>query len=327
MNAEEFGAWLATQEPALGAWGSFVTDTVQDQVLEAIGTERFASFFKITPKARVKTQKSALAKVVKKKYSDPINQMTDLVGTRFVVLVQTDLGIVEEALGRFTGWIVSKERDPDFEISQEPNVFDYQSFHYLVRSFEDREIKGVFVPSGTTCEVQVRTLLQHAYAELVHDKVYKAEGAVPLETKRLIARSMALMESTDEMFCRALQELEQINTNHETWLNLITQEYRRVVRNDTAVCAEPETTQFLDTYRDLLQLANRTRVFSEAITPRIASRIQRRAADSNGLFSTPMCLLVYWLLKKHPRETVARWPFGNYRTDFETAMAELQIAR
>lgn len=326
MNAEQFRTWLNTQAPALGAWGCYVAKTVSEKVFEAIGNERFSTFFKIPPTFRVKGVDSAIAKLAKKGYEDPVSQMTDLVGARFVVLLKSDIAVVENAIAAHTGWTLSQERDPTFEVSQDPNVFDYQSTHYLVRSIEDRVIDGVNVPAETTCEIQIRTLLQHAYAELVHDNVYKPEGHVPVEAKRLIARCMALMETTDEMFCSALEELRQVNTDRETWLRFLAEEFGTLPGQHGVSADDPETHEFLDTYRDLLQLANRRRIIDEAIPQPVRERIARRSQDG-GMFSKPMCLLVYWLLRKYPRPTINRWPFEQYRQDFETAMADLSIAR
>lgn len=326
MNPEQFRAWLESQAPALGAWGNFVTRTVSEKVEEAIGKKRFTTFFKISPSSRVKKIDSAIPKLEKKRYEDPCSQMTDLVGARFVVLLKSDILTVEKAIAAYTGWTLSQERDPTFEISQDPNVFDYQSSHYLVRSVEDRVIDGVDVPAETTCEIQIRTLLQHAYAELVHDNVYKPEGVVPIEAKRLIARCMALMETTDEMFCSALEELKQVNTDRETWLQFLTDEFGKLPIQNRGNADEPITHEFLDTYRELLQLANRRRIIDEAMSQPIRERIVRRSANG-GLFSKPICLLVYWLLRKHPRQTIDNWPLAQYRQDFETAMADLGIAR
>lgn len=326
MNADEFGTWLTQQTPALDAWGEYVTAAISAKVEEMIGPKRFSTFFKITPTPRTKAVPSALAKLQKKGYEDPTSQMTDLVGTRFVVLLKSDITVVENAIAAHTGWAISRERDPTFEVSQDPNVFDYQSTHYLVSSVEDRIIEGVTVPADTTCEVQIRTLLQHAYAELVHDNVYKPEGPVPVEAKRLIARCMALMETTDEMFCNALDELRQVNTDRETWLLFLSDEFGKITGRREQGGNDEETNEFLDTYRDFLQLANRRRIIDEAIPNPIAERIARRSQD-NGLFSKPMCLLVYWLLRKHPRPTIERWPLEQYRQDLETAMADLALAR
>ncbi|TOO37902.1 (p)ppGpp synthetase, partial [Vibrio parahaemolyticus] len=72
--------------------------------------------------------------------------------------------------------------------------------HYVVRARVDLQVKGLMIKAGTPCEIQVRTLLQHAYAELTHDAVYKAKTVVEPEVHRTVAKSMALIETTDDFF-------------------------------------------------------------------------------------------------------------------------------
>lgn len=53
------------------------------------------------------------------------------------------------------------------------------------------------------CEVQLKTLLQHAWAQISHDTIYKGEFEYDNDLKRIMAKSMALMEITDEYFISA----------------------------------------------------------------------------------------------------------------------------
>ena len=52
-----------------------------------------------------------------------------------------------------------------------------------------------------TCEIQIRTLLQHAFAEVSHDSTYKGPYKNDKGILRHLAKSMALMEATDDYFC------------------------------------------------------------------------------------------------------------------------------
>src|SRR5690606_11585815 len=150
-------------------------DTVKERIQAEIGPERYKKLFKIDPSYRVKSPESVIEKLARKKYTNPHQEMTDLVGARFVVLLRSDIAVVDRAIINRSCWSVSKDRDYINEALSDPSVFDYQSMHYLVRNLEDRTIEGVHVPDGLTCEVQVRSLLQHAYAELVHDDIYKTD--------------------------------------------------------------------------------------------------------------------------------------------------------
>ncbi|MCW5137589.1 GTP pyrophosphokinase [Burkholderia cenocepacia] len=325
MTPDEFGAWLLGRKPALEAWGSYVISKISERVQDQIGEKRFKNFFKVTPSFRTKDVESAKAKLSKKGYADPTVQMTDLVGARFVVLLRTDVRVVEGALAAFPGWTLSRDRDFDFEVSQEPEVFDYQSVHYLVSCSSDLDVDGTLVPGGTTCEVQIRTLLQHAYAEVVHDNVYKPGGVVPPQTRRIIARSMAFVESADELFCEAIDQLARVNTTREQWVEFLVPLYLSISGRDVSQTDQDDTLSVVDTFRDLLAGADRDEIEQRVSGPAISRLVRRRSADE-GLFSRPTCILAYWLAEKYPRSVMDNWPFGSQNADLRQVLTDLGIA-
>ncbi|KWK48085.1 hypothetical protein WT81_04790 [Burkholderia stagnalis] len=298
---------------------------ISERVRSQIGEERYKAFFKVTPSFRPKDVESAKKKLIKKGYLDPTVQMTDLVGARFVVLLRTDIRLVEDAIAAYPGWTISRDRDFEFEISKEPEVFDYQSVHYLLSCPVDEEIDGTLVPGGTTCEVQIRTLLQHAYAEVVHDNVYKSGGIVPPQTRRVIARSMAFVESADELFCDAIEQLARVNTTREQWVDFLVPLYLAVSGRDVSQTDQQDTLTVVDTFRDLLAGADRQEIERLVNEPAIARLIRRRSAD-DGLFGRPACILAYWLVERFPRNVHANWPFGSQDAELRQVFADLGIA-
>ncbi|CAB3962260.1 MULTISPECIES: GTP pyrophosphokinase family protein [Burkholderia] len=251
--------------------------------------------------------------------------MTDLVGARVVVLLRTDVRLVEDALAGYTGWTFSRDRDFDFEVNKDPEVFDYQSVHYLVSCSGDSDIDGTLVPSGTTCEVQIRTLLQHAYAEVVHDNVYKPGGVVPPQTRRIIARSMAFVESADELFCEAIEQLSRVNTAREQWVEFLVPLFRAVSGRDVSQTDQRDTLEVVDTFRDLLASADRDEI-SQRVSSAAISGLIRRRSENEGLFSRPICILAYWLAEKHHRSRMDKWPFGSQNADLRIVLTDLGIA-
>src|SRR5438309_1878544 len=132
MGETEFGDWLDEARPALEAWGHFIVGRITELVKLELGDDAFATFFKVPPGFRSKTRKSAIDKVVTKKYVRPKEQMTDLVGARFVVLLTTDIEVVERAIVGQTAWAISRDRHPIDEQAKDPTAFEYQSVHYLL---------------------------------------------------------------------------------------------------------------------------------------------------------------------------------------------------
>ncbi|QFY77819.1 hypothetical protein DUD43_09060 [Alcaligenes faecalis] len=316
----EFFDWFDATKPALEKWGEHVVQTVKRRVKDEVGEERFVSFFKIETSLRVKSKKSIEDKILKKLYSSPRDQVTDLIGARFVVLLKSDLDILDRAIINRNSWAVSKDRDFFNESLKEPSVFDYQSNHYVVTSVVDQEIEGVFVPSGLRCEVQSRSLLQHAYAELVHADVYKANNFVPESTKRLVARSMALMESTDEVFLSISRELEGIRKAQSCLYSA-----SRLIYLDMGVeASESPTSLYLevaDTYRDLLEKVSLDSLSAVVVDVGLRKKIKERSLR-HGLFSDPTALLAYWLMKNNYRRFFRDWPRHDLRSDLEQIAAD-----
>lgn len=325
MNRDvDFGDWLDEVEPALKTWGSFVVAKLTELVELEIGQEQINCFFKVKPQFRVKDKQSALDKQKIKQYADPKEQMTDLVGARFVVLLKFDLEVVEKALIEYPGWTRSKDRDPVGEQKDRPKHFDYQSVHYIVRTADDIEVDGIQVPAGMSCEVQIRTLLQHAYAELVHDKFYKGVGYIPPSADRLVARSMALMESTDDMFVQAVRELNAVNKSRDEWCKMLDAAVGPLIPGHTPTVQDHDALEILEEFRDLLPSANIDAVKTLLTTPVIA-KIQVSHAQGN-LYAKPIVLLVYWLLAEHPYLVGARWPVPALLSGFDKVRTHMGIS-
>ncbi|RJF97158.1 GTP pyrophosphokinase [Noviherbaspirillum saxi] len=321
MSDPSFENWLKENAASLEAWGAFVTAKIKAFVELDVGEDRYKSFFKIDPTYRVKEIASALKKQVKKKYPDPRVAMTDLVGARFVVLVRTDIEIVERALLAYSGWSTSRDRHFRDEVIDHPELFDYQSVHYLVRATEGTEVNGLSIPDGLPCEIQIRTLLQHAYAELVHDNIYKPTVQVPSSAKRLVARSMALMETTDVMFCQALHELDQVTATVADLEQFANTLYAQICGKAANDVGSLETMEFIEAYRDLFASCNRAELY-DFLQSGYAQRLRERSARP-GLFTKPMSVLVYWLGREHIVELVERWNFPAYRRDLQLILADL----
>ncbi|MDN7603917.1 hypothetical protein QZM68_29580 [Burkholderia gladioli] len=325
MTPDEFGLLLQGKAPSLRAWGGFVVSKISERVRDHIGEQRYKNFFKVPPVFRLKDVDSAKKKMADKGYLDPESQMTDLVGARFVVLLRTDIRVVEDALTGYTGWTLSRDRDFEFEVSKQPEVFDYQSVHYLVSCPVDEDVGGTNVLAGTTCEIQIRTLLQHAYAEVVHDNVYKPGGIVPPQTRRVIARSMAFVESADELFCEAVEQLAVVNTNREQWFDFLAPLYFSISGIDVAQSDSQDVLSVVDTFRDFLAGADREEVRQLVSNPELSRHIRRRSADG-GLFSRPTCIIAYWLAEKYPRALMSSWPLSSQDSDLRQVLTDLGIA-
>lgn len=320
---DKFKTFFKDNEPMLECWGNEVID----QIRKALNSKNINAdvFLKISGK-RVKEERSALSKIVRKNYTDPLTQMTDLVGARFVVLLTDDLNILQEIIESNEIWDASKDKDYLDAIEKNPEFFDYQSIHYVVRSKKETYTDALGIPEGLPCEIQIRTLLQHAYAELTHDNVYKPSiPNVPYQARRLIARSMALMESTDELFCKTIVELEKaVAVRNEL--------YEKLLKLYNATISPYENVDYLfnvellDRYQDKFNNDSfeliKTFVAEKTYLP---ARIQERR-ENGYLNQQPVVLFIYWLVSKNPREIQKNWLYNSLDGELSSIYSDLGIA-
>ena len=124
--------------------------------------------------------------------------VTDLVGLRIVTYFEEDVELVARLIeGRFA---VDFRHSTDKQRFRDAGRFGYRSLHYVCA-----------VPEGAPddafrFEIQVRTVLQHAWAEIEHDLGYKAD-AVPSGIRRRFARVASLLEVADDEFVALRREL------------------------------------------------------------------------------------------------------------------------
>lgn len=212
-ESEILERWSA-DKPVFSAWSAFIAKEVERHLVPLIDPISLDYFIKVPAKPRLKADATLVDKALhrNKGYKDPYADITDKVGIRYVVLLTTDIKklcqIIESPACQVF-WDASKDRDYEAERLAKPLEFSYQSVHYVLRAKEGIELEGIHIPVGTSCEVQIRTLLQHAHSELTHDSLYKPKTTAQPEVRRTVAKSMALIEATDEFFEQAMRSLDE----------------------------------------------------------------------------------------------------------------------
>lgn len=133
-----------------------------------------------------------------KAYSS-LSEITDLAGLRITTYFAGDVDLVADILER------EFHVDPDASVDKrkyaDPDRFGYSSLHYVVRLLPARtRLLEYSRFDGLKCEIQVRSILQHAWAEIEHDLGYKSAAGVPAEVRRRFARVASLLELADDEF-------------------------------------------------------------------------------------------------------------------------------
>lgn len=308
MNEAEIIARWNADRPIFEAWAQLICREICSSVERTIQPLALNEFLKVAVKPRLKDSKSLVDKALfrQKNYADPYNDITDRVGIRFVVLLTTDIKKVEEVIRSSENWTASKDRDYEEERRAKPLEFAYQSVHYVVRAARELKINSITVPIGTPCEIQVRTLLQHAHSELTHDSIYKPKRTASVEIQRTVAKSMALIEAADDFFERVTDDLNKASFPERNALAVLARFYsEHLLLNPEA---QKSNLLIIDAFLDRLGDDLEKRLDSLVQTkPYVVKRIVESARDQH-LYRQPVILLVYLMAASSPAMTKERWP-------------------
>lgn len=295
-------------QPEFEAWGRFVTEEVLRQLRGVLRRDQIEYFVRIPPSPRIKSVAGLVEKAYYrgKTYANPYEDITDKVGTRFVVLLVPEIRLVEQAILASSCWTASRDRDFEEERAAYPTQFIYQSLHYVVRAKSGVSDGGRTFSPGLPCEIQIRTLLQHAFAELTHGTLYKPQTAGSHGVERDVAKSMALIETTDEIFKAVRVTLDQASA--ETWRAISELEaiYRDVMQR------EPQTSSrsnayILDGLRDQWRGLSWQEVSDYARSVPMDRWVGGKFEDF-FLFRQPAIVLIYYLADKERFRLQRDWP-------------------
>lgn len=311
MDIQSFREQLVASEPALAAWGAMV--------VKAIGS--LANSRGITPQIlqhRVKDIDSAIGKLTRKTYDSPMLQMTDLVGARAVCLLSPDVTSLVNAVLAHDGWQALTARDTTEEAIAKPETFGYQSLHCELRVKDDIQDGQTLIPAGTCCELQVRTLMQHAYAEVVHDNIYKNSWETSPKALRFVSNSAALIEAADHLFCETMNILETESRERGELLEQLTGIYDSRVSH-TAGKDQKFNMMVLREFKDFdgeKVIAGVNDILDKRTT--IASKIRERL-PYDPFWGQPVSLFAYFLVSEDPDLARELWPFA----ESEGALAQV----
>ncbi|WP_264531573.1 GTP pyrophosphokinase family protein [Flavobacterium sp. N502540] len=136
-----------------------------------------------------------------------LKDITDLVGIRIISYLESDVDLIAEKISK--EFLIDPENSID---KRELNTdqFGYKSLHLVVNLNSTRATLPEYRNyKDFKCEIQIRSILQHAWAEIEHDLGYKGKYAIPDQYKRSFNRLAALLETADLEFDRLKRDLSK----------------------------------------------------------------------------------------------------------------------
>lgn len=174
-----------------------------------------------TIEARTKDLDSFEAKVdlpeKEQKYRD-ISEVTDLSGIRIICYLDEDAERVCERISEI--YEIDQENSINKNEQLRIDQFGYRSRHYVVQFTAGRAKLPDFERfAKLKAEIQVRTILQHAWAAMDWKLRYKNSAEVPQDLRRRVFRVSALLELADDEFSSLSKSVDELRIQYKSKLD------------------------------------------------------------------------------------------------------------
>ncbi len=295
-------------KPHLKKWGEEVDFHLLRTILPQV---EGINSIQINPTYRIKENKSFISKALYRQrvvpYKNPLIDIEDKVGTRVVVLKSDIIDKISKLICADDFWSSVVTKDVTQEISDNPAQFEYQSLHIIVSpKFESSLFEGCDIKM-LTCEIQVRTLLQHSFAEISHDNVYKGPYKHDKQILRNLSKSMALMEATDDYYCSIYNLMTDESRKYSSYHNDLIKRFSQIKTDEWYEKIDPKIADDIFTLLKLNWIEiDDLDVFIKDYELQIRSVI---SINNDVLFSQPEILLIIYYLFNHRNFLKENWIF------------------
>ena len=160
----------------------------------------------LTIEHRVKAERSLAGKLERSgDYYNTFDELTDILGCRVVCFMSDEIDKIGQKVEE--AFVIDRELSSDKRALIQDDAFGYLSLHYICTlPFGDKWPDEI---CGKKFEIQIRTILQHAWSAIHHDIGYKSDFGVPRNIKRQFARLAGLLELADDEFVRARDNMTE----------------------------------------------------------------------------------------------------------------------
>lgn len=163
---------------------------------------------------RAKGLESLRGKLLQKHYADPARQVTDLIGVRVITYYAEQVDAIVERLR--LKFVVDKANSFDKRSSLvDAGIFGYRSVHIVGHLSRAAAVPKKYADlRGRTLEIQVRSVLDHAWSEIEHELVYKSGFVHEAAYRRRFAAVAGTFEILEREFVKLKAEKNEIVDHH-----------------------------------------------------------------------------------------------------------------
>lgn len=194
-----------------------------------------------TYKSRIKSFDSYYRKVLRLKADEAEKsnfvELTDMMGIRIICAFLEDMPEVERQIKENfdVREVEYKGADQNFR------EFGYESIHVLIAIPEDCYPKQneLPLPRSIVCEIQIRTILQDAWAEVEHELIYKTEFTpFDMPLRRKLASINASLTLADIIFQEIRDYQKKLQSEVEARRDLFYEKADKLTLNESAKVQE-----------------------------------------------------------------------------------------
>jgi putative GTP pyrophosphokinase len=175
----------------------------------------------VTIIGRAKSIESFTSKIGRKQYGSPLEQTTDLAGVRVVCAYQPELESVGKVIESVFDVLERIDKSHDLGVDR----MGYNAKAFVIRlgdKYSGVRYEGI---TDLKCEIQVRTILQDAWAIINHHLVYKNEANTPDRLRRDVNNVASLLEIAQGIFDNVrdkreayIEEIQNKKKDHSIFL-------------------------------------------------------------------------------------------------------------
>ena len=220
---------------------------------------------------RVKTVESLSGKVGRKTYNN-LTDITDLCGIRIITYFNDDVDKIASIIDQ--EFEVDIANTIDKRKSEDPTKFGYVSLHYVVSLKEDRSPKLLYENfKDIKLEIQIRTVMQHAWAEIEHDLGYKSKEDIPDKYRRQFSILAGLIELADDNFVQLKNNI--INYEREVKEKLVNLKVELSIDRSTLVTYIKEDEFYVNSLNEIEKSLGNVKVKTNVDNAKLSTLIQR----------------------------------------------------